>query len=78
MTVKEYKKRLWDNLRVARRNIEMSQNVVAERIGKAKATIGTWESHKGFPRIETFLMICELYGVKPEDMFSQDLKILEY
>lgn len=78
MTVKEYKKRLWDNLRVARRNIEMSQIVAAERIGKAKATIGAWESHKGFPRLETFLEICELYGVKPEDMFSQDLKILEY
>ncbi|MBR3197100.1 MAG: helix-turn-helix transcriptional regulator [Methanobrevibacter sp.] len=77
MTVKEYKKRLWDNLRVARRNLKISQIVASERIGKAKSTIGTWESHKGFPRIETFLKICELYEVKPEDMLSKDLEILE-
>lgn len=73
MTVEEYKKRLCDNLRVARRNRGLTQIVAAERIGHAKATVGTWENHTGLPRIETFLKICELYGVEPADFFSKDL-----
>lgn len=35
MNVKEYKRRLWDNLRVARRNLGISQIVAGERIEKA-------------------------------------------
>lgn len=63
--------RIIDNLRVARLNKGWSQEKVSGLLGVAKSTVGTWEANRGFPRMETFLKVCELYDIEPSSVFSE-------
>lgn len=59
-----------DNLRMARRNAGYSQEKAADILGFAKSTIGQVEAgRQHFPSFYLFFLLCELYGVSPEDMF---------
>lgn len=59
-----------DNLRMARRNAGYSQEKAADILGFAQSTIGQVEAgRRRFPSFYLFFLLCELYGVSPEEMF---------
>lgn len=67
---KEWGNLIRDNLRMARRNAGYSQEKAAKILGFAKSTIGQIETGRGhFPSFYLFFLLCELYGVTPEEMF---------
>lgn len=67
---KEWGNLLRDNLRMARRNKGYSQKKVADILGFAQGTIGQIEAGgHHFPSFYLFFLLCELYGVTPEEMF---------
>ena len=66
----EWSDLIHDNLRMARRNAGYSQEKAADILGFAQSTIGQVEADRQhFPSFYLFFLLCELYGVSPEEMF---------
>lgn len=66
----EWEDLIHDNLRMARRNAGYSQEKAADILGFAQSTIGQIEAgRRHFPSFYLFFLLCELYGVTPEEMF---------
>lgn len=66
----EWGELIHDNLRMARRNVGYSQEKAADILGFGKSTIGQIEAgRRHFPSFYLFFLLCELYGVTPEEMF---------
>jgi len=56
------------SLKAARVNAELQQQEVAGKIGVAKATLRNWEDGSTSIPVEKFMKLCEMYGVKVEDI----------
>ena len=57
------------SLKAARVNAGMSQDAVAKLLRKGKQTLSNWETGRTKIDAETFLALCRIYQVKPEDIF---------
>ena len=55
-------------LKAARVNAGLSQEQVAAKMHKSKATIGFWENGKAKMDLANFTVLCDLYKVKKEDI----------
>lgn len=55
-------------LKAARVNAGLSQEQVAAKMHKSKATIGFWENGKAKMDPANFIVLCDLYKVKREDI----------
>lgn len=56
------------SLRSARANVNMSAKEVAEQIGVEFQTLLRWEKGEHQPPIDKILQLCELYGIKVENI----------
>lgn len=56
------------SLSAARRNANLRQTDVSVALGISPCTIGNWESGKTDITARMFLKLCDLYGVKAEDI----------
>ena len=66
---------LADNIRYLRLKNEMTQETLAERLGrKSYTTIQKWESGVAEPPIRIARQIAELFGVSIDDLTNTDLK----
>lgn len=55
-------------LKAARVNVNMTQEEVAEKVGKKRNTIQNYERGKCMPDIETGKKLASLYGVSVDDL----------
>lgn len=54
------------SLKAARVNAGLMQSEVAEKLGKSKQTIGSWEKGKTQPKATELTALCCLYGIPTE------------
>lgn len=59
-------------LSALRVNAGLTQEEVAEKMHKNKATIGKWESYKTFPTSVELMQLCSLYSCTLDDIFIPD------
>lgn len=52
-----------ENLQYLRNQSNMTQEVLAERIGVSRQTVSKWESGSAYPEMEKLLILCNLYGI---------------
>ena len=57
------------SLKAARVNAGFTQNELAKRLGVSKVTYWKWETGKAEPKFSKYQQICDLCGVKAEDIF---------
>lgn len=55
-------------LAAARVNAGLTQKGVCERLGMAEKTLINWESGKTLPSVDNAQKLCDLYGVKLDDI----------
>lgn len=55
-------------LKQARNLCGLSRQKVGEEIQTDSKTIINWENGKSYPNAKKFLMLCQLYGVSPNDI----------
>lgn len=65
---------LHNKMREHRGRLNMSQNYLAEQIGKDRMTIGNYETGKTHPDVLMALRIAEVFGVTVEQVF-QEIKL---
>lgn len=56
------------SLKAARINKGYTQEYVATALKVTKKTVGSWESGKTIPKVDKINPICELYGVRYDDI----------
>ena len=61
---------LGDRLKKSRNNIHLTQNQVAERIGKTKAAISSYELNIREPDLTTLMKLAALYKVSVDSLLG--------
>ena len=51
------------SLAALRKNVKLTQEQAAKKLGIAVSTLKSWEAGKTFPKQDAIEKICELYGV---------------
>ena len=57
------------SLKAARVNAGLTQKKIAEELGVSPVTYWKWETGQVEPKFSQFQLICELCGVRTEDIF---------
>lgn len=57
------------SLKAARVNTGLTQTEMAEKLGVSRITYWKWETGKSEPKYTQFMKICEVCGVRKEDIF---------
>lgn len=68
----DLQEKLAQTIRNRRRDMEMSQEQLAERIDKTPSFIGQIERGECFPKIETLQAIITSLGIDANDLFSDE------
>ncbi|NJO01114.1 MAG: helix-turn-helix transcriptional regulator [Bacteroidia bacterium] len=61
------------NLSFLRTRIKVSQDILANIIGKQRSIIGYYESGKSQPNIDTLLKLADYFGVSLHELITADL-----
>lgn len=56
------------SIRAARVNKNLTQEQVGKALGVSKKTVGSWESGKTTPKLDKIEPLCDLLGVKYDDI----------
>lgn len=57
------------SLKAARVNAGLTQKEIAKRLGVSAVTYWKWETGKVEPKFSQYQQLCEVCGVKTEDIF---------
>ncbi len=62
---------LGERLYVLRKNKNLSQEEVAEKLNVTRQTISKWETNQSVPDFDKVMPLCELYGITPNELFIE-------
>lgn len=63
------------NMKALRKVNGFTQETFAARLKIDRSIVGAWEEHRGFPKIETLVIISDLFQKDLKDMLTK--KVLE-
>lgn len=61
-----------------RKNAELSQEQLAEKLNVTRQTISNWENGKFYLDIDALVKISKCFNISLDDLLSYDDKVLEY
>ena len=64
------KKEIGEKLKAKRISCGMTQQEVAEKIGRKQPIVGHWETGYSQPDANTLFMLCDIYGTTVDDIFG--------
>ena len=68
---------LADNLKKIRKDNNLSQEDLAEKLGVSRQSVSKWESNQAYPEMDKVLQICKMFNVKLDDLLNNDIHKLE-
>ena len=54
--------KLSENLKIIRRDNNLSQEQLAEKLGVSRQAVSKWESGQSYPEMDKVLLICKLFN----------------
>lgn len=69
---------LGENLKQARTDHQLTQQVVAEQVNVSRQTISSWETGKSYPDIDSLVTLSNLYGLSLDILIKEDTGMLDY
>ncbi len=67
---------LSENLKKIRKENNLSQEQLAEKLNVSRQSVSKWESGQAYPEMDKVLQICQLFSVSVDDLLNQDIKEL--
>lgn len=61
-----------DNLISLRKNLNLSQDELAEKIGVSRQTLSKYETGESLPDIEKCRLLADVFGVSMDDLTNYD------
>ena len=59
-------------IRSSRKNINLTQKELAEKVGVSTNTVARWERGETEPSFSDFLKLCVVFGMKIEDFMEKE------
>ena len=56
---------LGERLYQYRKNVNLSQDTLAEKVGVTRQTISKWETDQSTPEFSKIAILCETFGITP-------------
>jgi len=65
---------LSDNLKKIRKENNLSQEELAEKLGVSRQSVSKWESGTSYPEMDKLLQIAKIFNVNIDELLNQDIK----
>lgn len=65
---------LADNLKKIRKENNLSQEQLAEKIGVSRQSVSKWESNQAYPEMDKVLQICKMFNLNIDELLNQDIR----
>ncbi len=75
-TITEISKNIAKNLTYYRKEADMTQAELAEKINYSDKSVSKWESGNGIPDVYTLMQIAELFGITLNDLVGEGTPVL--
>lgn len=66
--------KLSDNLKRIRKENDLSQEQLAEKLGVSRQAVSKWESDQSYPEMEKVLLICKLFNYNIDELMNENVK----
>lgn len=68
---------LSENLKKIRKDNNLSQEDLAEKLGVSRQSVSKWESGAAYPEMDKVLELCKLFNLNIDELLNQDIKEVE-
>ncbi len=65
---------LSDNLKKIRKDNNLSQEQLAEKLGVSRQSVSKWESNVAYPEMDKVLQLCKMFNLNIDELLNQDIK----
>jgi len=65
--------RFCDNLKNLRKQVKISQEMLAEKVGVSRQSVSKWECGEAYPSIDNILILCDIFNCKINDLVHENL-----
>lgn len=65
---------LKENLKRIRKDNNLSQEQLAEKLGVSRQSVSKWESGQAYPEMDKVLQLCQLFNLNIDDLLNQNIK----
>lgn len=65
---------LSDNLKRIRKENNLSQEQLADKLGVSRQSVSKWESGVAYPEMDKVLQLCKMFNLNIDELLNQDLK----
>ena len=65
---------LSDNLKRIRKENNLSQEQLADKLGVSRQAVSKWESNQAYPEMDKVLQICKMFNLNIDELLNQNLK----
>ena len=65
---------LADNLKRIRKDNNLSQEQLAEKLGVSRQAVSKWESGQSYPEMDKVIQICQLFNLNINELINEDIK----
>ena len=65
---------LSENLKKIRKEHNLSQEQLAEKLGVSRQSVSKWESSQAYPEMDKMVQLCKIFNLNIDDLLNQDIK----
>ena len=65
---------LADNLKKIRKDNNLSQEALADKLGVSRQSVSKWESGLAYPEMDKVIAICKMFNLNIDELLNQDIK----
>ena len=65
--------KLSDNLKIIRKDNNLSQEQLAEKLGVSRQAVSKWESGQSYPEMDKVLLICKLFNFNIDELMNENV-----
>ena len=65
-----------DNIKKIRKDNNLSQEELADKLGVSRQSISKWEQGDAFPEMDKLITICKMFNYNMDDLMNQDISIV--
>ncbi len=69
--------KLSENLKKIRKENNLSQEQLAEKLGVSRQAVSKWESGQSYPEMDKVLLICKLFNYNIDELMNENIKEVE-
>lgn len=66
--------KLSENLKKIRKENNLSQEQLAEKLGVSRQAVSKWESGQSYPEMDKVLLICKLFNYNMDELMNENIK----